>query len=226
MRKPILILGSILALACGGASGGSRDAGPEIAADAMPSPMGVDPELALKDLSSELRERVCGALAKTYDRTLSERAYLEASCTLQAWPLSWVPASGNGDVKGDPEKCKLAVAECLEQHGALMEFAPAQSLGADLVHSKRCTLPPQGIELGACDATVADFEACTAAVAARLAPRLESTSCDQLADPSDFESIQPAIDLTTLPECDALREHCMSVALTLETQPDGQKPLD
>jgi hypothetical protein len=59
-----------------------------------------------------------------------------------------------------------------------------------------------------------------------LAPRLQSTSCDQLGDLNELQNMQPAIDLATLPECAALREHCMTVALTLETQPDGQKPLD
>jgi hypothetical protein len=198
-----------------------------MAVDAMSPQTRVDPELPLKELSSELRERVCGALAQSYDRTLSEHAYLEASCTLQAWPLSWVPASGNGDVKGDPKKCKTVVAKCLEQHGTtLADSSATQTLGADLVHPTRCTLPPEGIDLGACDATVGDFETCTAAVVVELAPRLESTNCDQLGDPNELQSVQPAIDLATLPECAALREHCMAVALTLETQPDGQKPLD
>ena len=211
-------------LACGGAEGGSRDAGPEMAADAM-SQTRVDPELPLTELSSEQRERVCGALAQSYDRTLSEHAYLEASCTVQAWPLSWVPANGNGDVKGDPEKCKAAVAKCLEQHGTLADSSPTQTLGADLVHPTRCTVPPDGIDLGPCDANVGDLETCTTALARALAPRLESTSCDQLGDANELQSVQP-IDLATLPECAALREHCMALALTLETQPDGQKPRD
>jgi hypothetical protein len=225
--KPIVMLCAVFALSCGGGAGsGSRDAGPEMAADAISAQTRVDPELPLKELSSELRERVCDALAQSYNRTLSGRAYLEASCTVQAWPLSWIPANGNGDVKGDPEKCKTAVARCLEQHGTLAEASPTQTLGADLVHPTRCTLPPDGVDLGVCDANVGNLETCAAALAVELGPRLKSTSCDQLGDPNELDSMQPAIDLATLPECAALREHCMALALTLETQPDGQKPRD
>lgn len=226
MRGSIVTLCSMCVLGCGDAGGGSRDAGRELAADAMSPRTEVDPSFPLKDLSSELRARVCSALARSYDRSLSEHAYLEASCTLQAWPLSWVPANGDGDVTGDPEKCRAAVAKCLEQHGTLAESSPPQTLGADLVHPTRCTLPPDGIDLGACDASVGDLEMCTAAIAVELAPRLERASCDQIADPNELQRIQPAVDLAMLPECAALREQCMVLAWTLETQPDGQQPRD
>jgi hypothetical protein len=205
---------------------GHQDAGPtKEAADASPPQTGVDPQVRLTELSSDDRERLCGAVAEKYDQALTADAYLNASCTLQAWPLSWVAANSKGEVKGDLDKCKAAVAMCLDQHGTLADVAsPPQTLSADLLNPTGCTLPPAGVDLGTCDATVADFHACTAALAAKLGPRLKSVSCDQLGDLNDFESIQPAVDLTTLPECAALQEHCMTLALTLETQPDGQKP--
>lgn len=187
---------------------------------AKPEP--VDPDNRLVDLSSDETARLCGAMSERFDGVLSGRAYLDASCTQQAWPISFDVSNTTGEFIGSPKRCRELVEMCLEKDGALGDFSPTESLGADLVDRERCNLPAPGLELDACDATVADLDACTAAVAAKLGKRLADADCELLGDMDALQNASPALEIAQLAECQGLLTRCP--IFTLDTLPDGRPP--
>jgi hypothetical protein len=182
----------------------------------------VDPASHLLDLSDDETSRVCGGLSERFDDLVSPSDYLDASCTQQAWPVSFDFSNFTGELMGSPMRCKQLVAMCLEKGGALGDFTPTKSLGDDLVDLTRCNLPPPGLELDACHATVGDLEACVAAAAGELDKRLARADCDALGEQATLESASPQVDIAQLPECQGLLERCP--IFTLDTLPDGRSP--
>jgi hypothetical protein len=188
---------------------------------AAPEPP-VDPASHLIDLSEGETSRVCGGLSERFDDLVSPSDYLEASCTQQAWPVSFDFSNITGELMGSPTRCKQLVTMCLDNGGALGDFTPTKSLGADLVDLMRCNLPQAGLDLGACDATVGDLEACVAAAASELDMRLPRADCDALGEQGALEKASPQVDIAQLAECKGLLERCH--IFTLDTLPDGRPP--
>ncbi|HKU44202.1 MAG TPA: hypothetical protein VJR89_38845 [Polyangiales bacterium] len=223
----VLVLCWMLWPACGDdddAPAVAPDAGTDAAAvDAGPPESGVAADSKLSDLSDEDAGRVCAALSRRFDRVLSPAAYRKASCTQQAWPVSFDFSNTSGELMGSPPRCEMLVQMCLDQGGALGDFTPTASLGADLVDRARCTEPGAGLDLVACEATVGDLEACGAAVASELTARLPRETCDALADPQGLERASMPIDLAQLPACQPLQERCPG--FSIDTQPDGRAPM-
>jgi hypothetical protein len=209
---------SLLLSACGDDQPEKRPA--DAATEPKPEP--VDPARRLVDLSRDEAERTCGALSDRFDDVLPGRDYLEASCTQQAWPVSFDFSNITGDLIGSPSRCKQLLAMCLDKGGQLGEFTPTKSLGADLIDPESCPLPAPGLDLAACDATLGDLETCAAAAASELGPRLARADCDALADPETLQRATPQVDITQLVECQGLLERCP--IFTLDTQPDGRAP--
>jgi len=212
----------VLLPACGDDKPAPRPADAATERDPERDPEPVDPELRLVDLSRDEAERACSALSDRFDDVLPRRNYLEVSCAQQAWPVSFDFSNITGDLIGSPSRCKQLVAMCLDQGGALGDFTPTKSLGADLIDPAACTLPAPGLDLAACNATLGDLETCVEAAAGELGPRLSRANCDALADPETLQRATPQVDVTQLVECQGLLERCP--IFTLDTQPDGRAP--
>jgi hypothetical protein len=198
-----------------------RDSGPEAGAavdtDAGVPRSGVDPSIRLLDLSSEQANRVCGAWSARLDRLVPRAAYLQASCTQQAWPLS-----ADAAFMPSPQRCKELQDMCVANGGTLGSFTPAASLGADLVDPNRCVQPLPGLDLGPCDATVGDLEVCSAALSVAVAEHIELITCDALLDSEVLDRVARDVDLTMVSECDGLRMRCP--ALMFYSGLDGKPP--
>jgi hypothetical protein len=182
----------------------------------------VDPARRLVDLSGDETEQVCRALSDRFDGLLSQRDYRAVACTQQAWPVSFDFSNITGELIGSPARCKQLVAMCIDKRGALGDFTPTKSLGADLIDRTHCTLPAAGLDLDACAATVGDFEACSAAAVRELGLRLPRADCDALADSETLQRATPQVDIAQLMECQGLLERCP--VFTFDTQPDGRAP--
>jgi hypothetical protein len=221
---PFILLLAAQAAACGDDAPSPRDSSSDAGADAGPKPSGVDPELRLDSLSAEQSARVCGALSARLDRLLSRSEYLRVSCTQQAWPVSLDISNITGEIEPSPARCEEFVAMCLKNDGALGEFTPTHTLGADLIDPAHCTTPTPGLDLTVCDATVGDLEQCGAAAAKALGERFALVDCDVVADQAKLDQAAHDIDLGTLRECDGLQARCPG--LRLDSQPDGKPPLE
>jgi hypothetical protein len=78
----------------------------------------VDPALRRVELPSDLAARVCSAWSARLDRLVPHSAYVEASCTQQAWPLS-------ADAEFKPSQPR-----CQELHAMCVASARVLALGA------------------------------------------------------------------------------------------------
>jgi hypothetical protein len=179
---------------------------------------GVDPALRLVELPSDLAARVCSAWSARLDRLVPRSAYVEASCTQQAWPLS-----ADAEFKPSQPRCQELRAMCVASGGALGGFTPAQSIGADLIDPVRCVSPLAGLDIGACDATVGDLEACSTPLSAAVSEHIKLITCDALLDPSSLDRVARDVDLSVIPECQALQARCP--AWMFYGQLDGKPPL-
>lgn len=142
--------------------------------------------------ASEFR-RVCQNVQQDFDRI--GKALSEALCTAEGYAAA--------DTQGDPSACEDTRKDCLEE--------PADTGDFEL----DCDDPPQEVE-DDCDATVAEFEACTEAYARAVQNWAEDLTCES--DAEDFES-EP-----DLPEaCKKLDDAC---GFAEEDSPDASDEED
>jgi hypothetical protein len=200
-----LALASLLLTACGGSDGGSGGT----------VDTGLPENQKLSSLNDADVQKACTSWSASFSATFSASELQRVQCTADALAASAPSQADQATL--DVDKCNTLVAACVKQVASNQD----STLSAELVDENECKSSQADDSLKACDATVAEYEACASAVIDEIKQRLSQVQCSAGATLDDnAETGLLDFDVSDLPACKTFRTKCPDVQLG-STSDDG-----
>jgi hypothetical protein len=193
LRSLLFLLSPIALAACGGSDGGGGTTGTSVSS-------GLPADAPVTGLSDADAQQLCQSAEDAFTRLVTP----ERLCTLFAVGDTLV-ISDDGSTELDGEACDAAVESCVA------EGRETDSLGCDQATAS---------DLGDCDATVGEVEACMNAQISVFNEIFNALSCSRTPTAEDVSSFDPD---ATPAECADLSETCPDVGFGVVVSAEGSQ---